>query len=249
MEKKILVFDMDDTLYLRKDPYLKAYRELFACRLSLDEEELYRISRKWSEITFRQQKEGEISLEQMHVDRVILTYREMGASLSLQEALHFQERYAYYQDHITLREGMEQILAALKAHGRILGLLSNGPGDHQRKKYKALGLDAYIPESHVMISGDLGIHKPETGIFRAYEEKLLKEEKLGTEGVFYMIGDSLETDIAGAKAAGWKSIHLKNPELEEESCCRADFEAADVKALWEILKDLGCAESRNTLIY
>ncbi|MCR5031714.1 MAG: HAD family hydrolase [Lachnospiraceae bacterium] len=237
MVTNAFIFDMDDTLYLRKDPYIRAYRDMFSSFL-LDEEELYRVSRKWSEITFRRQKQGEVSLEQMHVDRVVSTFREMGREVSVKEALAFQDRYAYHQDHITLREGTEKVLSYLNEKGAFLGLLSNGPSDHQRAKYRALGLAAYIPEDQVLISGDLGIHKPDVGIFHAYEDIIEKKGFETDKSRICIIGDSLETDIAGGRGAGWMTILLRNPGLEEKAEAQPDLEAADMGELLTLLQAL-----------
>ena len=88
-----------------------------------------------------------------------------------------------------------------------LGVITNGASKFQWKKYRTLGLDAYIAENMVLVSGDLGISKPEPGIFRAGEERMgLNPEDL------WMVGDSVKHDIRGAKACGWHTLWLRRNE-------------------------------------
>ncbi len=238
--KAVLVFDLDDTLYYRRDPYLKTYREVFPEGCVEDESLLYKTGRKWSEITFRDHKAGKLTTEEMYLGRVIETFAEMGVTVSGEKARLFHERYVYHQEHITLVEGMEEVLSYLATQDVFLGLLSNGPQAHQRDKYRALGIDKYIPEDHVLVSGDIGFHKPDRKIFTAYEELLNNRIGNVSGDRIYMIGDSMETDMAGAKAAGWKTIYCKNPDLEEAFVVVPDYTANNAKELLQIFKEHIC---------
>ena len=50
--------------------------------------------------------------------------------------------------------------------------------------------------------------------------------------------DSLETDIAGGKGAGWMTILLKNPQLEETAAVRPDLEASNMGELFGLIRKL-----------
>ena len=57
----------------------------------------------------------------------------------------------------------------------------------------------------LIVSAGVGVVKPDVKIFRMAEEKWgMKPENT------FMIGDSLENDIAGAKNAGWKTIWMNH---------------------------------------
>jgi putative hydrolase of the HAD superfamily len=83
-----------------------------------------------------------------------------------------------------------------------LGLLTNGAPDLQREKIVASSCEDLF--SAIVISGEHGIGKPEPAIF----EHLLQELGVTADEVI-MVGNSLERDIAGARAAGIYSIWLR----------------------------------------
>ena len=81
--------------------------------------------------------------------------------------------------------------------------------DHQvefaRNVAKRMGLDKWFTEDQLIVSAGVGVAKPDVQIFRMAEEKWgMKPENT------FMIGDSLENDIAGAKNAGWKTIWMNH---------------------------------------
>jgi putative hydrolase of the HAD superfamily len=94
-------------------------------------------------------------------------------------------------------------LAAVRAAlpGRRLGLITNGPAEVQRAKIELLGLDGLV--DFALISGELGIEKPDPDIFR---KALRMADATPDEAVF--VGDSPDHDIAGARAAGIRAIWM-----------------------------------------
>ena len=110
-----------------------------------------------------------------------------------------------------------------------LGLISNGQGDLQRAKLSTLGLDAYLPI--VLISGEVGTGKPNVGIFG---EAARRARVRPDEAVH--IGNSLTSDVAGAKAAGMLAIWLNRggaiPQLHEP---RPDHQVASLSEVSNLL--------------
>jgi len=97
------------------------------------------------------------------------------------------------------------------AAGRFrLGLVTNGPSDIQRLKLHQTGLAGHF--GSVVISGELGLGKPDPAVFQA----VLAELDVDPERAI-MIGDSWERDVAGAAGAGlagaiWVSGGREPPE-------------------------------------
>lgn len=92
-----------------------------------------------------------------------------------------------------------RLRAALpKPHGRI-GLITNGPADVQRAKVELLQIAQHV--DFIVISGEFGVWKPDPAIFA---EALRLGGASAGEAVF--IGDSVEHDMAGARAAGIRAI-------------------------------------------
>jgi putative hydrolase of the HAD superfamily len=85
--------------------------------------------------------------------------------------------------------------------GLSLGLVTNGPSDLQRGKIDALDLSRSI--SAIVISGEHGVAKPDPAIFR------VALDALGVDpGDAWFVGDSLDTDVAGALSAGMVALWL-----------------------------------------
>lgn len=95
-----------------------------------------------------------------------------------------------------------ETLARLRPHFR-MGLITNGPSAMQRAKLAALALDGYFEA--IVVDTEFGHPKPDVRIF-AHAARLVDL----APGDLLFVGNSLEDDIAGAKAAGWTSVWI-NP--------------------------------------
>jgi len=105
---------------------------------------------------------------------------------------------AFYAQHWQLVPGAEEILEYAARTG-VVGILSNGLREQQRSKIRTFGLDRWV--THVILSEEVGVMKPARGIFDA------AFRAAGGEDVRRVyVGDSWETDVLGAKAAGWFPI-------------------------------------------
>ncbi|HEV2361951.1 MAG TPA: HAD family hydrolase [Acidimicrobiales bacterium] len=102
--------------------------------------------------------------------------------------------------HHLLYDDVQPVLDSLARTHR-LAVVTNGPADLQREKVEQTGLEMYVDA--VVISSEIGVGKPDAAPFlRALE--LLEVDR--SEAV--AIGNSPQTDIAGARAAGVASILL-----------------------------------------
>lgn len=89
-----------------------------------------------------------------------------------------------------------------------LTIISNGFKEVQYYKFEHSGLAKYF--THTLISEEVGINKPQPGIF----EIALEHNGVTAEEAL-MIGDSYSSDIAGAKAAGIDQVWIHEGETEE----------------------------------
>jgi putative hydrolase of the HAD superfamily len=101
-------------------------------------------------------------------------------------------------DVLEPHQGVVETLKQL-VNNYVLGVITNGQEDLQRAKLRHLLLEEHIP--HVAISGAVGYEKPDVRIF-AHALALAGVD--ASEAVF--VGDRLDVDIAGAKAAGMKAV-------------------------------------------
>jgi putative hydrolase of the HAD superfamily len=87
----------------------------------------------------------------------------------------------------------------LKNKGIKLAVLTNGEGKEQRAKIEKFGLTDLFDAC--LIAGELGFGKPDTRVFNLALDRLNVADKDA-----WMVGDTLDSDIAGAKNAGIFSI-------------------------------------------
>lgn len=197
---KAIVFDVDDTLYDLSNPFREAYKELFQKEHGFDVEGAFLASRRYSDAVYAQSLSGEMSMEEMYIYRFQNAFCDYGREISAKKALEFQKVYEQKQQEIKMTRTMKQLLCDLKDQV-VLGIITNGPAQHQWDKVNALGVSEWIPKDHVFISGELGVAKPDREIFDRAAEKL----GVCVEEAWY-VGDSFANDIAGAKKAGWNAV-------------------------------------------
>jgi len=82
-----------------------------------------------------------------------------------------------------------------------MAIITNGASDSQRDKLQTLGIERLF--GSIVISGELGVAKPDIQPFRVALSDL---EVDASEAWF--VGDSLESDIAGANGAGLTSVWI-----------------------------------------
>lgn len=106
-----------------------------------------------------------------------------------------------------LEEGAEAVLKELKSRGCRIAAVSNGFKEVQYKKLSNAGIIGYMDA--IIISEEIGAHKPSTIIFqRAVEalagvENYADREKRGTiKAETLMVGDDFANDIKGARFFG-----------------------------------------------
>ncbi|WP_122091075.1 HAD family hydrolase [Halalkalicoccus subterraneus] len=106
-------------------------------------------------------------------------------------------------DSLVPIEGAESLIAELETDYRV-GLLTNGPVVAQRDKLRTLGWEELFDAA--VVTGELEEGKPHPGAFEAILEAL---EVAPEEAVY--VGDSVETDVAGAAEIGMVVVQVLYP--------------------------------------
>lgn len=106
------------------------------------------------------------------------------------------------------------LLEELKRRGYIIGVITNGPAYLQNHKMDTSGLRPYC--DLVLVSGDVGVHKPDPELFRIAADKL----GLAPSECVY-VGDHPINDIKGALDSGMSAIRMnwgwfKDQDLRED---------------------------------
>lgn len=239
-----LVFDVDDTLYNQLTPFYIAYNKVFSSIKDVSIEDLYIISRKYSDEVFHLTESGEMPIEKMHIYRIIKAFEELENPISEKDAQNFQDEYIYQQSQITLIPEMERVLNFAKEKNINIGIITNGPSSHQRMKLNQLNIENWADKSNIFISSEVGASKPDINIFRLAENVM----NLDRENTYY-IGDSYKNDVVGAKKAGWKSIWINHRGHRiEDLIYKPDYVILEYKDLLSLIIKVCSKKSINNRI-
>lgn len=145
---------------------------------------------------------GEIDFDTMRWQRTKEFFAIRGEALDDGEVMAREERrMAAVQRAWQLFDDALPCLRALRARGLRLAAVTNAAGGHQRGKLRALGLERAFDA--VVISGEVGVAKPHAGIFHT------ACAALGVRaGQAVHVGDRLDLDAEGARAAGLHGVWL-----------------------------------------
>lgn len=139
-------------------------------------------------------------------------------------------------EYIRLYPGVTDALKTLRKKGYRLWLLSNAQRVFTAFELNHLGLAPYF--DGIYLSSDFACRKPDIRFFSA----LLEEQQLDRENCL-MIGNDLDTDIAGAKNAGLSTLYM-HTNLTPPDQRRADpddpheYEGWDWEELVKVIESL-----------
>ena len=117
----------------------------------------------------------------------------------------FQATYETELDNIQLHPAVEETLNTLASLPIKLGIITNGPTDHQQKKIDQLELTRWIHPEYMLISQATGYQKPDIELFQLAEERF----DLDPSRTLY-VGDNFDNDVFGCKQAGWQALWLNH---------------------------------------
>lgn len=117
---------------------------------------------------------------------------------------YFRSRYP---GTLKMTNDTAQTLHILRASGKKLGIVTNGPSEWQRRKIDSLNLTAMVDT--IVVSGEEGVDKPDPRIFA------LALDRSGLEaGECLFVGDHPAADVQGALNAGLLPVWKRMPYWE-----------------------------------
>ena len=226
-----IVFDIDDTLYCRQDMLVQAAETVLGVKVP-DWAQFITIFYEKSDINMDQLESGEISTHDINGWRYNETFRILGLPYSPEDGGKAADEYLELQSHMSLSDDMKKVLDNFASDPDIkLAILTAGESKHQWNKVVMLGLDKWFDRDNVIVTGDVGISKPDVRLCR------LIENKLGlTPDELWMIGDNYDKDITGALDSGWHSVWINRRYLPEPSRL-PDFEVTTDSELTALLRE------------
>ena len=216
-----IVFDLDGTLLDHDAAELAALSKLYPTLLAGENEPqrwpaFSDFAAAWhaaAERGWQRYVEGALTFAAQRTWRVqqVLAMRHDSESdsqpLTEQEISDIFARYlALYEESWSLYPDVIPCLEALSAYS--MGIITNGDGNQQRQKLQQTGIAGYF--SSVVVSGDIGVAKPQREIFdRSAQELGISPREL------LFIGDNPHADVLGAIQAGWQCIWLNRTCTEQ----------------------------------
>ena len=184
MRSKVIVFDLDDTLYYQIDYLKSAFKEI-------SEKFSYRLSS--SEIY-----ETMFDLYNKKGDAFRFAVENINDNVDKEDLINV---YRNHHPDISLAEEVVSVLDFLKKENYIIGIITDGRSVTQRNKIKSLELNRWICDDDIVISEEFGSEKPCVSNYEYFEKKYPGNE-------FYYIGDNVKKDFIAPKELGWKSFCL-----------------------------------------
>jgi putative hydrolase of the HAD superfamily len=198
-----VVFDVDGTLVDHLGAQRAGLEKLYAMleeaqRVPVDE--FVAIWRREADRYWELYQERKITFIQQRLLRVKAVFDSLGEWATDERAMIVFRMYlAEYEGSWKLYDDVLPCLDSLSAYR--LAVISNGDSGQQRRKLERTGIASRFDS--VVISGDLGVYKPDPEIF----ERSLQELGVSAKEAIY-VGDHLEADALGAREAGILGIWL-----------------------------------------
>lgn len=221
---KAVLIDIDDTIFDFEKCSKNAFKNtLKKLDLSYKEKDFLYFN-EVNDILWNKQKLGKININEVFIERSIMMSKYFELDIEKEIFNDLFVEFLYDEDEMV--DDIEDLLSYLSNKYQIYAA-SNGIYDMQINRLKKSNLDKYFKD--IFVSDKMGYEKPDKRFF----EKIMNITKYSNKNLI-MIGDSIKSDIIGAKNSGIKSIYFNkgNKKISDK-----DF-TYQVKKLSEIKKIL-----------
>jgi putative hydrolase of the HAD superfamily len=199
---RAVLFDLDDTLFDHRGcarDALTAVHQSHACFRAMTFDTLEQVHADVLEELHTEVMLGRVPVDDARVER----FRRLLASAGLKDSAETAGDLAIlYRDTYRSRRravaGAAALMATAKRHARI-GIVSNNVLAEQEEKLRVCDLARFVDE--LIVSGEVGVSKPDPVIFRVAMDRL---DVTPAEAV--MVGDSWPADVEGALGVGVRAI-------------------------------------------
>ena len=223
----ILWFDLDNTLLSFRNSSVKAFSALLK-EIGMEElEDSYTVFHKINKIEWRLFEEGKITQDQLKHSRFQNYFDHVGFDFDGLTAngiyLKYIVQFPFYED------GAQELLESLQKEKYKMNIITNGMKEVQRPRIDLCNWNHYFEK--IFVSDEIGLAKPNIEFFN----HCLEQSGHPNKSEILVIGDTLESDILGAKNANIKSCWF-NP--NGEYCppdLKPDYEIKSLAELHEIV--------------
>lgn len=194
MKYNLFLFDLDDTLLDFRASEKESFRlVLESLGITENPEDIFARYQQENRALWKAFEEGKVGKEELKTARFARTFQFFGLDQDPQKA---SERYLEaLSETVVLIDHAEEICQWAASQGE-LGIITNGIHATQTRRIARSRLEPYI--SFMAVSEECGFAKPDV---RFFEYGVGMARKFSRETTL-MIGDRLETDVAGARNFG-----------------------------------------------
>lgn len=230
---RLLMFDLDDTLYKFSYYWPRALRSSFKKSLltcELNEDDLFVTFERYSNELWELVGNKEITFDEYRYMRLSHALREYNIDITQTEFSEFNQ--IFIKENLEMIDYDEKLVSLIERLARRyrLAIVTNGPGDITMDKIIRIGIGHLFDSDSVFISEKIGFSKPDPRIFNLVLEK---NEVTAEEAIF--IGDSWAADIVGPMEIGIGTIWINNNNQKPLSDHKPYTTVTDVYRINEIL--------------
>ena len=232
MVYKNLFFDLDDTLWAfsvnAQSTFFEMYQKHRYGRFFPSFEHFYQLYQQRNHQLWMDYAAGKVTKEELNRRRFVYPLHVVGVPQAEEIAKAFANDF--FQVIPTKSEVIpyaHEVLQELSTRYNLY-ILSNGFHELQRHKMQSAGLDGYFND--IILSDDIGILKPDARLF----QHALKVAN-ATVADSLMIGDSWESDVAGAAAIGMHQAYFCPKANTSSFPFQPTYLITDLRQLLEIL--------------
>ncbi|HAO61968.1 MAG TPA: noncanonical pyrimidine nucleotidase, YjjG family [Erysipelotrichaceae bacterium] len=227
MNYEVLIFDADDTLFdFAASERIALRNTILEFQIDYDEAHHLPIYQTINDAIWKEFEEGTITQKKLKTER----FRRFAEKL---DVVLDEHRFAtLYMKHLSeasiLLPKAEELILTLSQKVR-MAIITNGLTDVQEKRIRKSVIAHHFEV--IAISEELGIAKPDPGIFQFIFDRM----KIEDLSKVLMIGDSLYSDIQGGINAGIATCWYRSGDSRNPKGIQATHEIDDLDQILEIL--------------
>ena len=230
---KIFLFDLDETLLdFHASEKIALEKVLRANGLSFSDD-VYTAFKAYNKSLWKELEKGTINREELFIKRFVYIFSQCEGDSSKLEPLKVNTDFIRtMSENGVLIEGSLELLKKIKEDipDSKTYIVTNGATINAKGRIASTGLDKYIDD--IFVSEDMGVNKPS----KEYFDMVLESINQPASSCI-VIGDSLTSDMLGAKNASIASVWFK-PEGDIEASVKEydiDFLAYTFDDIYDIL--------------
>lgn len=199
---RIIIFDLDNTLYDFKESWTIGHSEAFKMLdfADITFEVFIEVYLKFDKLLWHEMELGNLTLQEVRQFRTIKAFSEFDIEMNVEEAnLFYTNMFSHLISNIVFDDKIKVLLTELKKSYRLV-MLTNGLSSEQYQKIEMLNIGELFDS--IYVSEEINCEKPNLEAFNHVisNEHIIKENCM-------MIGDSLYHDMIPAREIGIKALN------------------------------------------